>query len=64
MELFQKTCDEVKDWMQEKMYALDNNDLGKDINSVEALLRKHQNLERELEPLSEKLNKVNMLGAS
>ena len=50
--------------MQEKMYALDNNDLGKDINSVEALLRKHQNLERELEPLSEKLNKVNMLGAS
>ncbi|XP_064623906.1 spectrin beta chain, non-erythrocytic 2-like isoform X3 [Lineus longissimus] len=64
VELFQQTADEAKDWMQEKLNQLDNDDLGKDMNSVKALQRKHQNLERELDPLEEKLNKANMLGAA
>ena len=40
---------------------MDNGDLGRDLNSVNALQRKHQNLEHELEPLEDKLRKMNLL---
>ncbi|XP_074649217.1 spectrin beta chain-like isoform X2 [Tubulanus polymorphus] len=62
VELFQNTCDEVKDWINEKANALDNDDLGRDLKGVQALLRKHQNLERELDPLEEKLKQVKYIG--
>lgn len=42
IELFQKMCDELKDWIGEKQGAVNNADLGKDANSVDALRRKHQ----------------------
>lgn len=54
-------CDELKDWINEKNNMLNVDDLGKDLASVQALKRKHQNLERELEPLEDKLNKLNLL---
>ena len=54
-------CDELKDWINEKDLALNNDDLGKDMKSLRELQRRHQNLEYELDPLKDKLNKMNLL---
>ncbi|CRK98513.1 CLUMA_CG011869, isoform A [Clunio marinus] len=64
VELFNRTCEEAKDWMQEKMTQLDTAELGPDLKTVQALQRRHQNLERELEPLKEKVSRVDLLGNS
>ncbi len=40
--MFQNMCDELKDWIKEKQNVLGNEDLGKDLRSVQALQRKHQ----------------------
>eukprot|EP00118_Oscarella_pearsei_P018140 m.184464 g.184464 ORF g.184464 m.184464 type:complete len:3710 (+) comp39319_c1_seq2:34-11163(+) len=55
---FQQTCDEVKAWINEKDASLTVEDTGKDLVSVQALQRRHQNLERELGPVEEKLLKL------
>lgn len=64
VELFNKVCEEAKDWMLEKMDQLDTAVLGHDLKTIQALQRKHDNLERELSPIEEKVNKVNLLGNS
>ena len=64
VELFHRTCDEAKEWMEEKITKLDTEDLGRDLQTVQALQRRHQNLERELAPLEERVNKINHLAAS
>lgn len=64
VELFNRTCDEAIDWMNEKMTQLDIADVGLDLKTVQALQRRHQNLERELAPLQEKITRVNLLGNS
>lgn len=64
VELFKRTCEEAKDWMLEKMTQLDTAELGPDLKTVQALQRRHQNLERELEPLKEKVTRVDLLGNS
>lgn len=64
VELFNKVCEEAKDWMAEKMTQLDTAVLGHDLKTVQALQRRHDNLERELSPLEEKINKVNNLATS
>lgn len=64
VELFQKLCEEAKDWMMEKMEQLKIDILGHDLKTVQALQRKHDNLERELNPLEEKVNKVILLANS
>lgn len=64
VELFNRTCDEAIDWMNEKMTQLDIADVGLDLKTVQALQRRHQNLERELAPLEEKISRVNLLGNS
>lgn len=64
VELFNRTCDEAVDWMNEKMTQLDIAEVGPDLKTVQALQRRHQNLERELAPLEEKVNRVNLLGNS
>ena len=61
IQLFQNLCGELKDWIREKHGELDTDDLGRDLDSVKALQRKHQNLEMELDPLQEKLKKMNLL---
>ncbi|XP_076250387.1 spectrin beta chain, non-erythrocytic 5 kst isoform X4 [Rhynchophorus ferrugineus] len=61
VELFNKLCDEARDWMLEKMLQLENVVLGHDLKTVQALQRRHDNLERELAPVEEKVNKVNLL---
>lgn len=64
VEFFHRTCDEAKDWMTEKMTQLDIAELGADLKTVQALQRRHQNLERELSPLEEKVNRVQLLANS
>lgn len=61
IELFQDMCGELRDWIREKQGVLDTDDLGRDLDSVQALQRRHQHLEYELGPLEEKLNKMNLL---
>lgn len=64
VELFNRTCDEAIDWMNEKMTQLDIAEIAPDLKTVQALQRRHQNLERELAPLEEKVTRVNLLGNS
>ncbi|XP_046630760.1 spectrin beta chain, non-erythrocytic 1-like isoform X4 [Daphnia pulicaria] len=64
VELFHRTCDEATEWMEEKITKLDTEELGRDLQSVQALQRRHQNLERELAPLEERVNRINHLSAS
>ncbi|BET01245.1 Spectrin [Nesidiocoris tenuis] len=64
VELFHRTCDEAKDWMHEKMTQLDTAELGPDLKTVQALQRRHENLERELAPVEEKVNRVNHLATT
>ncbi|XP_057323872.1 spectrin beta chain, non-erythrocytic 1 isoform X4 [Microplitis mediator] len=64
VELFNRTCDEANDWMNEKINQLDTDELGPDLKTVQALQRRHQNLERELAPVEEKVRKVNLLANS
>lgn len=55
MQRFHRDVDETKDWIQEKEEALNNDDLGKDLRSVQALQRKHEGLERDLAALGDKV---------
>ncbi|XP_053955094.1 spectrin beta chain, non-erythrocytic 5 isoform X2 [Anastrepha ludens] len=64
VDLFNRTCDEAKVWMNEKMIQLDTAVISPDLKTVQALQRRHQNLERELAPVEEKVNRVNYLGNS
>ena len=52
---FHRDVDETKDWIVEKDEALNNDDLGKDLRSVQALQRKHEGLERDLAALGDKV---------
>ncbi|XP_017956521.1 spectrin beta chain, non-erythrocytic 1 isoform X5 [Drosophila navojoa] len=64
VELFNRTCDEAKVWMSEKMLQLDTAVITPDLKTVQALQRRHQNLERELAPVEDKVNRVTYLGNS
>uniref|UniRef100_A0A1I8NPX4 Spectrin beta chain, non-erythrocytic 5 n=2 Tax=Stomoxys calcitrans TaxID=35570 RepID=A0A1I8NPX4_STOCA len=64
VELFNRTCDEAKVWMSEKMIQLDTAVISPDLKTVQALQRRHQNMERELAPIEDKVNRVNYLGNS
>jgi spectrin beta len=64
VELFNRTCDEARDWMLEKMTQIDTDDMGMDLKTVQALQRRHQNLEREVAPIEEKVGRVNLLANS
>ncbi|XP_050085218.1 spectrin beta chain, non-erythrocytic 5 isoform X3 [Anopheles aquasalis] len=62
VELFYRTCEEAIDWMNEKITQLDTAEVGPDLKTVKALQRRHENLERELAPVKEKVSRVNLLG--
>ena len=42
MELFFDSCDEMKSWMQEKDAVLSDGGMGRDLETVRALQRRHQ----------------------
>ena len=50
-----REVDEAKDWINEKDAALNNDNYGHDLASVQALQRKHEGLERDLAALGEKV---------
>ena len=50
--------------MLEKMTQMDTAELGPDLKTVQALQRRHEHLERELAPVEEKVNRVNLLANS
>lgn len=52
---FHRDIDETKDWIDEKDFALANENYGHDLASVQALQRKHDALERDLSALGEKV---------
>lgn len=52
---FHRDIDETKDWIDEKDSALNNDNYGHDLASVQALRRKHDALERDLSALGEKV---------
>jgi spermidine/putrescine-binding protein len=52
---FHRDVDETKDWIQEKDEALDSEDFGRDLRSVQALQRKHEGVERDLAALGDKI---------
>jgi len=64
VELFNRTCDEARDWMLEKMSQLDMAELGPDLKTVQALQRQHQHLQHELASVEEKVDQVNLLANS
>ena len=65
MELFSRTCDEALDWMAEKENQLAASSApAADLRTVQALQRRHAQLERELEPVREKVNTISLLADS
>ncbi|KAI2810972.1 Spectrin alpha chain, non-erythrocytic 1 [Blomia tropicalis] len=61
---FHRDIDETKDWIREKDEALDTDDFGHDLRSVQALQRKHEGLERDLEALFEKVKQLDKTASS
>ena len=52
---FTRDADETKDWIDDKNKALNTDNLGHDLHSVQALQRKHQGLERDLNALGKQV---------
>jgi len=55
---YHREVDETKDWIKEKDVALNNDNDGNDLASVQALQRKHEGLERDLAALGEKVREL------
>ncbi|XP_077987102.1 spectrin alpha chain, non-erythrocytic 1-like isoform X2 [Glandiceps talaboti] len=55
---FFRDADETKDWISEKDNALNTDNYGHDLHSVQALQRKHQGLERDLAALGDKVHQL------
>ncbi|XP_046383507.1 spectrin alpha chain [Ischnura elegans] len=55
---FHRDVEETRDWIAEKDATLSEDDLGKDLRSVQALQRKHEGLERDLAALGDKIRKL------
>lgn len=51
-------ADETKNWINEKDKVLSSDDYGKDLASVNALLRKHEALERDLAAVEDKVTPI------
>lgn len=49
-----RDVDETISWIKEKEQLMSSDDFGRDLASVQALLRKHEGLERDLAALGDK----------
>lgn len=52
---FPRDADETKEWIEEKNQALNTDNYGHDLASVQALQRKHEGFERDLAALGDKV---------
>lgn len=50
--------DETISWIKEKEQLMASDDFGRDLASVQALLRKHEGLERDLAALEDKVDEA------
>lgn len=50
--------DETISWIKEKEQLMASDDFGRDLASVQALLRKHEGLERDLAALEDKVRRL------
>lgn len=50
-----RDADETKEWVEEKNQALNTDNYGHDLASVQALQRKHEGFERDLAALGDKV---------
>lgn len=55
MPSFRRDVDETISWIKEKEQLMASDDFGRDLASVQALLRKHEGLERDLAALEDKV---------
>ncbi|XP_074654192.1 spectrin alpha chain-like [Tubulanus polymorphus] len=55
---FNRDCDETIAWINEKDVTLSSDDYGRDLQSVQALQRKHEVIERDLAALGEKVESL------
>nr|CAB3266545.1 spectrin alpha chain, non-erythrocytic 1 [Phallusia mammillata] len=55
---FFRDADETHEWIDEKSQALDNDNVGSDLPTVQALQRKHEGLERDLAALGERVHSL------
>uniref|UniRef100_A0A7M4FRU5 Spectrin alpha chain, non-erythrocytic 1 n=1 Tax=Crocodylus porosus TaxID=8502 RepID=A0A7M4FRU5_CROPO len=53
-----RDADETKEWIEEKNQALNTDNYGHDLASVQALQRKHEGFERDLAALGDKVNSL------
>lgn len=56
-----RDVDETISWIKEKEQLMASDDFGRDLASVQALLRKHEGLERDLAALEDKAGRCFML---
>ncbi|XP_033114837.1 spectrin alpha chain, non-erythrocytic 1-like isoform X2 [Anneissia japonica] len=59
---FFRDADETKDWINDKNNALNTENYGQDLHSVQALQRKHQGLERDLNALGKQVQSLDETG--
>ncbi len=60
---YHRDCDEAKEWVEEKDVRLTTDDVGKDLTSVQRLLRKHDALERDLVALGDRVKQLDVKAA-
>lgn len=53
-----RDADETKEWIEEKNQALNTDNYGHDLASVQALQRKHEGFERDLAALGDKVSQT------
>ncbi|XP_017780552.1 PREDICTED: spectrin alpha chain, non-erythrocytic 1 isoform X2 [Nicrophorus vespilloides] len=58
VEIFLSTCGEAKDRMHDKLNNLDEAVLAHDLKTVQALQRRHEQLEREITPIEKTVNEI------
>ncbi|KAM6973270.1 spectrin beta chain, non-erythrocytic 5 [Aplochiton taeniatus] len=61
---FDHDVDELKGWMSEKEVVLDSDDQDHDLLSIQALLRQHEGLERDLAAIAEEVSRTREEGQS
>merc|ERR1719489_746244 len=61
---FFRDAEETAEWIEEKNCILDQTDIGNDLQTVQALQRKHEGLERELAALDDRIHQMDQQAAN
>jgi spectrin beta len=61
---FDRSADETIEWIQEKDAVISSETYGNDLESIQALMRKHHGFERDLAAVKEQVSQPHYLLAS